>query len=69
MKQNKTLREVALLLGSLAIIGLVVTIVINTLPGRIPTAVSITVNSSPTNLAATTPSPRNIGSGQTTEAP
>jgi hypothetical protein len=69
MKQNKTLREVALLLVSLAIIGLVITTVIYTLPGRIPAAVSITANPSPTNLASTTPSPTNIGGGQTTEAP
>jgi hypothetical protein len=69
MKQNKTLREAALLLVSLAIIGLVITIVIYTLPGRIPGAVSITANSSPTDLASTTPSPTNIGSGQTTEVP
>jgi hypothetical protein len=69
MKQNKTLREVALLLVSLAIIGLVVTIVIYTLPGRIPGAVSVTGNPSPTSLVSTTPSPTNPGSGQTTEAP
>jgi hypothetical protein len=69
MKKNTTLREAALLLVSLAIIGLVITIVIYTLPGRIPSAVSITGNSSPTNLASTTPSPTNPGSQQTTEAP
>ena len=69
MKQNKTLREAALLLVGLAIIGLVITIVICTLPRRIPGAVSITANSSPTNLAFTTLSPTNPGSGQTTEAP
>jgi hypothetical protein len=69
MKQNKTLREVVLLLVSLAIIGLVITIVTYTLPGRIPGAASITANSSPTSLASTTPSPTNPGSQQTTEAP
>jgi hypothetical protein len=69
MRQNKTLRDVTLFVVSLAIIGLVITIVIYTLPGRIPSAVSIPVNSSPTNLASTTPSPKNIGSQQTTEAP
>jgi hypothetical protein len=69
MRQNKTLRDVTLFVVSLAIIGLVITIVIYTLQGRIPSAVSITVNSSPTNLASTTPSPKNIGSQQTTEAP
>ena len=66
MKQNKTLREAALLLVSLAIIGLVITIVIYTLPGRIPGAVSITANSSPPNLAFTPHSPTNTCSGQTT---
>jgi hypothetical protein len=69
MKQNITLREVALLLVSLAIIGLVIMIVVYTLPEHIPSALSITANSSPTSLSSTTPSPTTIGSRQTTEAP